>query len=365
MLIRERIAAANGFLSFAEYMQLALHEPGLGYYAAGARKLGADGDFITAPEISPLFARALASQAAEVLEVSGGDCLELGPGSGRLAADLLLALQQRDRLPERYLLLETSPDLRERQRQTLAQLPPALAARCVWIDRLPLAHVGLIFGNEVLDALPVERLRREGDRVWQIGAGIDADGKLVWRERLLAESALRTVALERLPAQGGRSEINFAAEALLRSLGGLMTRGLLLLLDYGYPAAEYYHPARHAGTLTCFYRHRQHDNPFFLPGLQDITAHVDFTAVALAAAEADLALAGYTSQAQFLINCGILDALRACGEPSGFAYLHAANALNRLTHPAEMGELFKAIAWVKELDLDPRGFREGNRWHRL
>ncbi len=364
-LIRERIAAAGGFLSFAEYMKLALYAPGLGYYAAGSHKLGAAGDFVTAPEISPLFGAALAAQVAEGLRHCGGEVLELGPGSGRLAVDLLTTLARFASLPERYLLLETSPDLRARQQARLAQLPTELRRKCTWLDELPQSFTGVVLGNEVLDALPVERVRREGERCWQQGLGVTPQGQFVWAERPLEQGELHAATRARLPEGPYLSEINLQAEALLRSLGAMLARGLLLLVDYGYPAAEYYHPQRHLGTLACFYRHHTHEDPFHLPGLQDITAHVDFTAMAQAAADSGLELAGFTTQARFLVNCGILASLASQGEPGTPERLKASNAVNRLLHPAEMGELFKAIAWTRGLDLTPLGFRQGNQLHRL
>lgn len=364
-LIRERIAAAGGFLSFAEYMQLALYAPGLGYYAAGSHKLGAAGDFVTAPEMSPLFGAALATQVAEVLRHCGGEVLELGPGSGRLAADLLATLASLGSLPERYLLLETSPDLRARQQAQLAKLPPDLRRRCLWLEALPASFTGVVLGNEVLDALPVERVKREGGRCWQQGLEVTPQGQLAWAERPLAQGELYAATLARLPEGPYLSEINFQAEALLRSLGAMLTRGLLLLVDYGYPAAEYYHPHRHLGTLACFYRHHTHDDPFHLPGLQDITAHVDFTAIAQAAADSGLELAGFATQARFLVNCGILETLASQGESGTPERLKASNAVNRLLHPAEMGELFKAIAWTRGLEVAPVGFSRGNQLHRL
>lgn len=363
--ITNEIADAGGWISFAEYMQLALYAPGLGYYAAGAHKLGAAGDFITAPEISPLFAFALAEAISPVLRSTEGAVLELGPGSGRLAAHLLPLLAERDALPARYALLETSPDLRQRQQHTLAALPETLASRCLWLDTLPERFTGVVFGNEVIDALPVEVVRREGERLWRRGAGIQAGGRIGWADRELSEGELWRAARARLPEGNHIGEINVRAEALIASIGGILQAGMLLILDYGDPATQLYHPQRAGGTLRCFYRHRVHDDPFLWPGLQDITAHVDFTALALAGDEASLELAGFTSQAQFLINCGILDALQATGEPGSSTYLQAANALNRLLHPAEMGEMVKAIAWTKGIDRLPLGFQAGNKIHRL
>ena len=366
--IRQRIAGAGGWISFADYMRLALYAPALGYYSAGAHKLGAAGDFVTAPEISPLFARALARPLAQVIAANGGDILELGPGSGTLARQILLALGDLGALPQRYLLLEPSPDLRQRQQETLANLPPELAQRCVWLDTLPGDLRGVILGNEVLDALPVEIVRREDDRLWQRGVSCGLEQRFVWSERRLenaANAALCDAATARFPPGACLGEINLEAEALIRSVGSSLASGLVLFLDYGYPRAEFYHPQRHTGSLQCYYRHQVHDDPFHLPGLQDITAHVDFTAMAEAGAEAGLELAGYTSQAQFLLNCGVLDSLRALGEPGTLPYLQASNALNRLLSPAEMGEIVKVMGWTKRLELMPLGFATGNRICRL
>jgi SAM-dependent MidA family methyltransferase len=363
--IKACIVAAGGWISFAEYMRLALYAPGLGYYAAGSYKLGAAGDFITAPEISPLFGAAVAAQVAEVLRLGGGEVLELGPGSGRLAADLLTELARLGTVPERYLLLEPSPDLRARQQAQLARLPPELSRRCIWLEALPGSFAGVVLGNEVLDALPVERVKREGGRSWQQGVALTPQGDFAWAERPLEQGDLHAATLARLPEGPYLGEINFQAEALLRSLGAMLARGLVLFFDYGYPAAEYYHPQRHQGTLSCFYRHHTHEDPFHLPGLQDLTAHVDFTAIALAAAESGLELAGYATQAWFLLNCGILDALANQGQPGTTERLKASNAVNRLLHPAEMGELFKVIAWTRALELAPLGFRQGNQLFRL
>ena len=290
--LRQQIDAAGGWIPFAQFMRLALYAPALGYYSAGAHKLGAAGDFVTAPEISPLFAQALARPLAQTLAASGGDILELGPGSGSLARQLLLELAALDHLPKRYCLLEVSPDLRQRQEHALADLPPDLARRCTWLDALPERFAGVIFGNEVLDALPVEIVRRDGDAFWQRGVSYDAAGRFQWSDRALHRGALFEAARERLPEGACLAEINLEGEALVVSLGRRLERGLLLLLDYGYPRAEYYHPQRSTGTLQCFYRHRVHDDVFFLPGLQDITAHVDFTAMAEAGADSGLELAG-------------------------------------------------------------------------
>ncbi len=361
------IAEAEGWISFADYMQAALYAPGLGYYAAGAHKLGPTGDFVTAPELTPLFGRALATQLAQVLaQVPDGEIVEVGPGSGCLAADLLTALAERDALPARYLLLEVSPDLRERQRRYLAARVPELMPRVRWLDALPERWSGAVLANEVLDAVPAHLIARRGGAWFERGVTVDAATRLAFCERPLAPGMLRNMAEERFPGDGDyASELNPAAEALVTTIGRRCDRGLMLLVDYGFPAAEYYHPQRDAGTLMAHYRHWTLADPFFYPGLVDMTAHVDFSAVAHAGAAGGMTVAGFASQAQFLVACGVLDALARCGDVQSAAYLRAANAVQKLTSAAEMGELFKVLALTRDLDLELVGFRDGDRSHRL
>jgi SAM-dependent MidA family methyltransferase len=344
-------------------MEAALYAPGLGYYAAGASKFGAEGDFVTAPEISPLFGQTLAMQIAQVLAQTGGEVLELGAGTGRLAAQVLDRLAALDRSPARYLILEPSADLQQRQRAMLARHGPQVQ----WLDRLPDGFTGAIVGNEVLDAVPVDIVVRHHDQFMLRGVSLDADSaSLRWQDRPLASGPLLTAAQARYPQCANLvSEINLASEALVRSLGAMLSRGLLLFLDYGYPAAEYYHAQRDRGTLMCHYRQHAHDDPFYLPGLQDITAHVDFSAIAEAGIDAGLDLAGYTSQAQFLMNAGILELLAATPPEDAAAYLPLSNAVQRLLSPAEMGELVKAIAFTRGVEEDLAGFARGDRRHRL
>lgn len=356
--IRARIAESGGWLPFSEYMELALYAPGLGYYAGGAAKLGAAGDFITAPELTPLFGRALARQLVEVLAETGGDVLELGAGSGRLALDLLRELEALESLPARYLILEVSPDLRERQRALLEREAPGLLPRVTWLDALPDTHTGVVLANEVLDALPVRLLYRatmgeyERGVVWREG--------LAWEDRPLVEEPWRAW-VSTLPETGGYlTEVCPAAAALVASLGERLRHGMLLFLDYGFPAAEYYHPQRHMGTLKVHYRHHSLDDPFHLPGLSDITAHVDFSAVARAGAEAGLSVLGYTSQGNFLLDGGLLDLLGGM-RPGTRDYLSAAAALQKLVQPMEMGESFKVIALGRGLSALPRGFGRSDR----
>ncbi|MBZ0093430.1 MAG: SAM-dependent methyltransferase [Sulfuricellaceae bacterium] len=357
--IRDEIAAAGGWIDFARYMELALYAPGLGYYSAGAMKFGQDGDFVTAPEISTLFGHTLARQLAQVL-TGGGDVLELGAGSGRLAVDLLSELERLDALPPRYFILEVSPDLRQRQHALLRERAPRLAERVSWLESLPQRFKGAIVGNEVLDALPVHLAVWREDGLYQRGVEVHGEN-FAWRERPLTSGAAWEMAHRLDLAPGYLSEIAPAVPALVRSLASSLEQGVLLLIDYGFGAAEYYHPQRRLGTLMCHYRHHSHDDPFFLPGLQDITAHVDFSAAAAAGTEAGLDLLGYTSQAHFLLNCGLTDLLGQVGAEDAAAYLPLANQAQALLSPAEMGDLFKAIAFGRGLGEPLRGFSRGDK----
>lgn len=340
--IRQVIAENGGWIDFARYMDLALYAPGLGYYTGGAHKLGAQGDFVTAPELSALFSATLARQFAELIAITDGDIFELGAGTGRMAHDVLSALAQAGPLPRRYRILEVSADLRERQRTLLSTLPPPLFARVEWLDALPDSIDGVVIANEVLDALPVHLVAWSEDGVTrERGVSVRNDG-FAWADRPLGEPdlAARLASLRIEPPY--LSEVCLHAPALVGSLAQRLRRGALLFIDYGFGAREYYHPQRRQGTLMCHYRHRAHDDPFYLPGLQDITAHVDFSAVALAGVEAGLELRGYVNQASFLVNLGITDLMR--GDPAASAFARAAAGVQKLLSPAEMGELFKVIA---------------------
>lgn len=358
------IAAAGGWLPFSRYMDAALYAPGLGYYAAGAMKFGAAGDFVTAPELTPLFGRTLARAVAPVLADTGGNLLELGAGSGRLAVDILGELARIDALPARYEILEVSADLRARQQAALEREPRWLRDRVHWLDALPARFDGVILANEVLDALPVEVVRWTDAGPLARGVVTDGGG-FAWQDRPITDPGLRTRAEALDLAPGYCSEIGLAAEALVASLGERLAHGLILLLDYGFGAGEYYHPQRHMGTLRAHYRHHALDDPFHLPGLADLTAHVDFSAVARAADSAGLALAGYTSQAGFLLNSGLADLLMQTSPADATAYLPQANAVQRLVSPAEMGELFKAIGFQRGGVAPLAGFARGDRRHAL
>jgi SAM-dependent MidA family methyltransferase len=369
--IAAEIAAAGGFLSFERYMELALYAPGLGYYAAGATKFGAGGDFVTAPEMTPLYARALARQVAAVLAATHArEIVELGAGSGRLAADLLAALAAREALPRRYAILEPSPELRERQRATIAAVAAAPASAIVWIDRLPDAIDGAVIANEVLDAVPAHVLARNDGVVYERGVtttGSSAEGgaKFTWTERA-ADERLAALAAARFPATiDYTSEVNPAAEALVRGLGARLERGAALFVDYGFPAREYFHPQRSMGTLMCHYRHRAHGDPFAWPGLNDITTHVDFAAIAAAGVRSGLHVAGFAPLASFLLGCGILDELAASGKPDSVAYMKAAAPVQKLLSAAEMGELFKVLALARSRDIEWPGFALGDHRNRL
>ncbi len=354
--LRDAIAAEGGAIPFARFMELALYAPGLGYYSAGSRKLGAEGDFITAPEIAPLFSRTLARAILPLLAaLPDARLLEVGAGSGRMAADVLAELAVRDRHPD-YAILERSAELRERQRATLATA--GLAGQAEWLDALPAQFTGIVLANELLDALPVHRV------VWQQGELHEAwvgweSGRFVWRPGPLTDPRLarRFAAIrERVPdlPDGYISEINLAAEDWITTLGERLDRGAILLIDYGYGRAEFYHPQRREGTLTCHYRHHRHADPFFWPGLQDITAHVDFTAVADAALAAGLRVAGYTTQAHFLLGSGLPELAGFSDDPR--EQLETANQIRRLTLPQEMGETFKVMLLTRDLDVPLPGF---------
>jgi SAM-dependent MidA family methyltransferase len=361
-LIAQEIERAGGWLSFARYMELALYAPGLGYYMAGGRRLGRDGDFVTAPEISRLFGRALARQLKQLAGFGLREILEIGAGSGALAADLLLELEQASCVPERYLILELSPDLRDRSRDTLAARAPHLLERVAWLNRLPPAFTGTVIGNEVLDAMPVHLFERGETGIVEVGVA-SRDGAYAWAARETPEAAQADRRC--FPEPRYRTEIQIVACAFTRSLAAVLGRGVVLFIDYGFPRHEYYHPQRAGGTLMCHYRHRAHGDPFFLPGLQDITTHVDFSAIARAGGDAGLELLGYSNQAQFLINCGITDLLAETPAEDVAAYAPLASEAQKLLSPAEMGELFKVIALGKGLSEPLVGFALGDRRHTL
>lgn len=347
-------------LPFSAFMTELLYAPGLGYYSAGATKLGAAGDFVTAPELSPLFSQCLARQCGEVLQaIGGGEVLEFGAGLGIMARDILLELATLDCLPTRYLIVEVSADLRQRQQETLSALPAELASKVVWLEVLPSHFAGIVLANEVLDAMPVTLFRRTDAMLAEMAVSLTDDGDFRWCE-VPANAALQQwfAALpEPVKSQWPTdylSEYHPLQAPWLQSIGRMLTRGVVLLIDYGFPRHEFYHPDRDRGTLMCHYRHHAHPDPLLLPGLQDVTAHVDFTAVAEQALDAGMDVLGYCHQAGFLQALGILElAMRYTDEREQIA---AAQALKRLLMPHEMGELFKVIALGKAMDDGLTGF---------
>ncbi len=366
--VRDAIATHGGWLPFDDYLRIVLYAPGLGYYSAGSVKFGRGGDFVTAPELSGLFGRCVARQCAQVLQLSGGDVLELGAGTGALAMSVLTALSELEALPRHYYILEVSADLRARQEQRLACLPQALRERLHWLDALPATPIaGVILANEVADALPFKRFAVGLDAPLESGVALSDDGRLIELERpadamLAAQVAQLAAALPAPLPAGYRSELCLVLHPWIGALGACLRRGALLLIDYGLGRREYYHPQRAQGTLRCHFRHRAHDDALLHPGLQDITAWVDFTRVAEAAVDAQLEVAGYCTQAAFLLANGIESDLAASAAGAATAATAAsvqarlASEARALLLPGEMGESFKAMALTRDLAAPLRGF---------
>ncbi|MCH7695527.1 MAG: SAM-dependent methyltransferase [Proteobacteria bacterium] len=368
--IRAKLDAGDGLISFRCFMEMALYEPGLGYYSAGARKIGADGDFITAPEISSLFSFCLARQCEQIMHLLGGSSImELGAGTGTMAGDVLAELGRRNCLPEKYFILETSADLRQRQQQLLTAKIPELLNRVEWLESLPdKSFKGVILANEVLDALPVERVVMIDDTLYELQVGW-RDGAFCW-DRKLADSNLADhidVMLKQLNvcwSDGYCTEINTGVAAWIASLADILEQGVMIFVDYGYSGHEYYHPQRSDGTLLCHYRHHVHTDPFSYIGLQDITASVDFTAVAQAAVTAELDVKGFTTQAHFLLSCG-LDEFVSLSAADDKKLLQAGRQAKLLILPGEMGERFKVIALGRNIQEKLMGFQMADHRNRL
>ncbi|EXI76651.1 MAG TPA: SAM-dependent methyltransferase [Candidatus Accumulibacter phosphatis] len=357
------IAAAGGWIGFDRFMELALYAPGMGYYAGGARKFGAAGDFVTAPELSPAFAQTLAAQLQQLLPCGAAQVIEVGGGSGKLASDLLLELEGQRMLPTSYAILELSGELRCRQHDTIRRLAPHLLSRVRWLEHLPARFTGVVLANEVLDAMPAQLVCWDGERISERGVIASGD-HFAWADRPASGHLLdraRTLAAECGICPPYLSEISLAAQAWVAQWARIIDQGVLLLIDYGFPRHEYYHPQRDAGTLMCHYRHRAHDDPFYLPGLQDITVHVDFTAIVESGCSEGLELLGYTTQSAFLFNCGLTEVLARTPVDDTLRYLPLANAVQKLVSPAEMGELFKVMALGRRIAEPLCGFRSGDR----
>ncbi len=365
LCIAAEIRAGDGWISFARYMELALYSPGLGYYSGGSEKFGEAGDFVTAPELTPLFGHALAVQVAQVMRASVPELLETGAGSGHLAADLLIALDALGCPVQRYRILELSGELAARQRAMIAARAPQFWAKVEWLDSLPDQISGCVVGNELLDAMPNHAVVWRDEGLMECGIALNDSGAFILSERPAGEG-LQQAARELPVVATYRSEIALTARAWTAELGRRLKQGALLLIDYGLPRHEYYHPQRNGGTIRCHYRHRTHDQPFWYPGLSDITAHVDFTAIAEAGHGVGLDVLGYTSQAAFLMNCGIADLLvQRKDDVDAATAARAGGAVNLLLSPNEMGELFKVIALGKGLREPLVGFSRGDRLHAL
>ena len=367
----ERIEASGGTLPFDRYMDTALYEPGLGYYVNGRRKFGESGDFITAPEVSPLFSRCLARQVAECLgQLNDGEVLEFGAGSGRMAADMLVELEALDALPGRYLILEVSPSLQNTQRDTLEEAVPHLLPRVSWLSRMPEdGFRGVLVGNELLDAMPVHRFRRwRGE--WQELSVAFTDGGFCDHWSALQSPGLGAE-LERLwpdarqVDEGYSSELNMRLRPWVRAAADFMEAGYLILIDYGYTRREYYHPERRQGTLISHFRHRAYADPYILPGLQDMTANVDFTALARAGIDAGFELSGYTTQAHFLIDSGLEEMLSNSDPNDVRRHMQLVQGVKKLMLPGGMGERFQVMALALGVPDRLSGFRSRDMRERL
>lgn len=356
-------------MSFAEFMHECLYAPGLGYYAAGATKFGPAGDFITAPEISPLFGRVIARQAAEVLQQTGGDLLELGAGSGALAISMLAKLAELDALPERYRILEVSAELRDRQARRIALESPECAARVEWLDSIPADFTGVIIGNEVADALPVERFRIQGEEVQQ-GRIVCADEGFAWtysQAPAYLDASIRNIEADigRRLEHGFQSEVSPALEHWCGEIASSVTAGLVMLVDYGMSRREYYAPGNASGWLRCHFRHRGHRDPLVLPGIQDITCWVDFSLLASAAVRANMQVAGYITQSDLLLFGGLAEECGAMSDLPLQQLVTMSGQVKQLTLPDEMGESFKCIALRRGDFAVPAVFGEHDRAHTL
>lgn len=358
--VLDLIDASGGWIPFSRYMDFVLHAPGLGYYAAGSHKFGSAGDFVTAPELSPVFARTLARQVAELLPACDAEIIEIGAGTGVLARELISELARLGAPPARYRILELSGELRARQEAALLAESVSSETPVDWLERIPEHCRAVVLANEVLDSMPVHVARWSDECILERGVGRGPDGELAWSDRPSA-GALLAAAQAIGACAPFVTEIGLAARAWVAEWSRHLDQGVMLLIDYGLTGREFYHPQRSSGTLRGHYRHQVVDDPFFLPGLVDITAHVDFSAIAAEAEGDGLEVLGFASQAQFLLNCGITDALEAFAPVGEIDYLREAARVKRLLSPAEMGELFKVIALGKGVDIPLLGFHAGDR----
>ena len=367
-LIFEDIAEHQGWIGFDRFMHQVLYTPELGYYSGPLQKFGSEGDFITAPLMGGLFGKCIAHQCAQAIRGIDDACLyEFGAGDGSLAVTVLEELEAVGATPDTYFIIETSASLRQRQQSELSHLSSGLRNRIRWLDHLPETIRGVVLANEVLDALPCKRFEVDtGGRILELGVG-KAASKLIWsrsEEEILDSEYLRNLNLQ----PGYQSEKQVQAASWVSTVAELFEQGLLLIVDYGFPRAEFYHHDRYQGTLMCHYRHYAHPDPFYLPGLQDITTHIDFTAMARAGIDSGLDLVGYCDQANFLLSCGLIDILadlQTAGGLENKEMLSLSAEVKKLTMPHEMGELFKVIALSKDIDEELIGFRNKNQTGRL
>ena len=368
--ISARIDEAGGSISFAEFMHHALYAPGLGYYTAGSTKFGEEGDYVTAPEVSSVFGRVLARQCADVLDqLEDGVVLEYGAGSGKLAVDILAALARRGSLPSRYLILEVSPDLRERQEVYVCEHLPLYADLVEWVDDVPVGLRGVIVANEVLDSIPVERFVRRDAGIMQLRVVAGEDG-LEFIEAPAPENLRHYVSvvekdLGRALPDGYMSEVCLATSPWIGGMSHALRKGVAFLFDYGVTRREYYAPERSDGWLRCHYRHRAHNNPLVLPGIQDLTAWVDFSSVAVAAVAQGFDIAGYSAQAQFLMSGGLEEEMHDIASLPVEEQVQLSQQIKTLTLPGEMGERFKCIALRKGSIATPTAFEIADRAHTL
>ena len=358
-LIKQEIAASNGWMTFSRFMDLALYAPGLGYYVSGSTKFGETGDFVTASSFTPLFGATLARQISEIMSVTTRQIMELGAGDGSLAVDIIMELERLDALPSTYFILDVSPYMKTKQQDLILRRAPHLLSLFSWLDDVPKQISGVVFANELFDALPVNLIKVEDKQILERGVSLGGHG-FHWSDKK-AQGELLKIATNLDLHPPYLTEIGLVGRALMEKLVSNFDTAIFLLIDYGFRRAEYYHPQRSQGTLMCHYKHHAHDDPFFSPGLQDITAHVDFTSLAEIAKNLDLEVLGYCSQAQFLINCGITDLIsesidkdRSTGNLLGYS-------LNKLLSPGEMGELVKVMAVGHGVEVNLSGFNERDR----
>ncbi|WP_308032611.1 class I SAM-dependent methyltransferase [Neisseria cinerea] len=363
-LLAEEIRKHGNWIPFSRFMELVLYAPQYGYYTGGSHKIGNNGDFITAPTLTPLFARTLARQLQELLPQTAGNIYEFGAGTGQLTADLLNNLS--DSI-NRYYIIEISPELAARQKDLIRTLAPQAAQKIVHLSALPETFDGIIIGNEVLDAMPVEIIRKdEGDSFEHVGICLDND-RFTYSARPLHDLQLSALASLYFPKISSpyTSELHPQQYAFIRTLASRLEHGCMIFIDYGFDAAQYYHPQRNQGTLIGHYRHHVIHNPFDFIGLADLTAHVNFTDIAQAGTDAGLDLIGYLPQSHFLLNLGITELLAQTGKTDSAAYIREAAAVQKLIDQHEMGELFKVIAFGKNINIDWTGFCFGDICHKL